>query len=68
MPKTNYTLNLGQLIKITPDQNKYLWQKLKADKPQNHNWSVNEKISMFIVPNINIIAIVIDNHMVIIQV
>ncbi len=32
MLKTNYTLSLGQLLKIAPKLKKYLWQKLKLDK------------------------------------
>jgi hypothetical protein len=35
MLETNYTLNLGQLIKITPKLKRYLWQKLKPKKTQN---------------------------------
>ncbi len=33
--ETNYTLNLEQLLKITPELNKYFWQKLKLKKTQN---------------------------------
>jgi hypothetical protein len=29
MLETNYTLNLGQLLLITPKLKKYLWKKLK---------------------------------------
>ncbi len=29
MLETNYTLSLGQLLKITPKLKKYLWLKLK---------------------------------------
>ncbi len=32
MLKTSSTLNLGQLIKITPKLKRYLWQKLKLEK------------------------------------
>ncbi len=32
MLETNYTLNLGQLLKIAPELKKYLWQKLKPEK------------------------------------
>jgi hypothetical protein len=32
MLETNYTLNLGQLLKIAPKLKKYLWQKLKPEK------------------------------------
>jgi hypothetical protein len=32
MLKASYTLNLGQLLKIAPDFEKYFWQKLKLKK------------------------------------
>jgi hypothetical protein len=34
MLETTYTLRLGQLLKITPNLKKYMWQKLK---PKNLN-------------------------------
>jgi hypothetical protein len=43
MLKTNYTLNLGHLIKITPNLKKYLWQKMKIDKPQMNIKAINKK-------------------------
>jgi hypothetical protein len=30
--ETSYTLNLGQLLKITPKLKRYIWQKLKLKK------------------------------------
>ncbi len=33
MLETTYTLRLNQLLKITPDFKKYMWQKLKLKKP-----------------------------------
>jgi len=33
MLKITYTLRLGQLLKITLDLKKYMWQKLKPKKP-----------------------------------
>jgi hypothetical protein len=33
MLETTYTLRLGQLLKITPDLKKYMWQKLKPEIP-----------------------------------
>ncbi len=56
------------MIKITLDLKKYLWQKLKVNKPQNTTMSVNEKTITYVVLDISIIIVVIDNHMVIIQV
>jgi hypothetical protein len=32
MLKTNYIFNLGQLLEITHELKKYLWQKLKLKK------------------------------------
>jgi hypothetical protein len=34
MFETSYTLNLGQLLKMVPKLKRYLWQKMKRDKPQ----------------------------------
>ncbi len=33
MLETTYTLKLSQLLKITPNLKKYMWQKLKLEKP-----------------------------------
>jgi hypothetical protein len=33
MMETTYTLRLSQLLKITPNLLKYMWQKLKLEKP-----------------------------------
>jgi hypothetical protein len=33
MLETNYTLNLGQLLKIIFELKRYLWQKMKPNKP-----------------------------------
>ncbi len=33
MLETIYTFRLGQLLKITLDLKKYMWQKLKLKKP-----------------------------------
>jgi len=33
MLEMTYTLSLGQLLKITPDLKKYMWQNLKPKKP-----------------------------------
>jgi hypothetical protein len=44
MLETNYTLNLGQLVKITTYLKKYLWQKLKANKPHVNTRLVNENL------------------------
>jgi hypothetical protein len=33
MLETTYTLRLGELLKIAPDFKKYMWQKVKPEKP-----------------------------------
>jgi hypothetical protein len=68
MLETSYTLNLGQFINITPNLKKYLWQKLKANKPYINIRPMNEKTTSYVVPNINITTIVIYNHMDVVQV
>ncbi len=47
---------------------KYLWKKMKINKPQMNTRVVNEKATTFVVPDISTIAVAIDNHMVVIQV
>jgi hypothetical protein len=43
MLETSYTLNLGQLLKITLKLKKYLWQKLKLEKIHNVNKTTTDK-------------------------
>jgi hypothetical protein len=52
MLETTYTLRLSQLLKITPDLKKYMWQKLKLEKP-------NITIKMILEPNV---ATIIETH------
>jgi hypothetical protein len=61
-------MNLGQLIKITPNLKKYLWHKMKNNKPQMNIKVMNEKTITFVVLDISITIVAIDNHTVIIQV
>ncbi len=68
MLETSYTLIIGQLIKIVPNLKKYMWQKLNVNKPQINSRSINEKATTYVVPNIGTTTIVIENHMVVIQV
>jgi hypothetical protein len=42
MLENSYTLNFEQLIKISPDLKKYVWQKLKVDNPQINIRPMNE--------------------------
>jgi hypothetical protein len=52
MLKTTYTLRLNQLLQITPDFNKYMWQKVKLKKPNITTKVISE-------PNV---SIVIETH------
>jgi hypothetical protein len=52
MMETTYTLKLGQLLKLTLDLKKYMWQKIKPKKP-------NIATKMILKPSV---AIVIETH------
>jgi len=45
MMETTCTMKLGQLLNITPDLKKYMWQKLKQKKP-------NITIKMILKPSV----------------
>ncbi len=64
---TNYTLNLGQLLKMVIKLKKYLWQKMKPNKPQSVTKVITKKKLPFVVPKITRTTIVIDNHVVVIH-
>jgi len=68
MLETSYILNLGQLLKMAIELKKYLWQKMKLNKSYCVTKIVFFKTIPFIVLEVVITAIVIDNHMAIIQV
>jgi len=68
MLETNYTLNLGQLLKITFELNKYLWQKLKLEKTQNVSKATTNKHVSSSIPKVGTTNVVINNHMAIIKV
>jgi hypothetical protein len=68
MLETSYTLNLRQLLKITPTLKKYLWQKLKPEKIQNVSKAATKKQVGYSVPEVGIVLVLIYNHMAIIQV
>jgi hypothetical protein len=56
------------LLKIAPKLKRYLWQKVKLEKTQNvSKVTINKQVD-FSVLEIGTTAIVIDNHMAIIQV
>ncbi len=47
----------------------YLWQKLKPDKTQNlSKTTMNKQVNYYSIPKVGTTVVVIDNHMVIIQV
>ncbi len=66
--ETSYTLSLGQLLKIAPDLNRYLWQKLKLENIQNLNKTTPNKQVGSSIPKVGTVAVIIDNHMVVIQI
>jgi len=66
MLETSYTLNLKQLHKIALELKKYLWHKLKPEKTQNVSKVTTYKQVGSLVPKVGIVAIIIDNHMVVI--
>ncbi len=68
MLKTSYTLNLGQLFKIAHEVKRYMWQKLKQEKIQNVNRVTTNKQVGFLIPEVGIAIITIDNHMAVIQI
>jgi hypothetical protein len=68
MLETNYTLNLGQLLKIAPKLKRYLWQNLKLEKIQNLSRATIKKRVSFSILEVRIVIVAINNHMVVIQV
>jgi hypothetical protein len=68
MLKTNYTLYLGQLLKIIPELKRYLWPKLKPKKTQNVNRATIDKQVGSLVLKVRIVVVAIDNLMAVIQV
>jgi hypothetical protein len=68
MLEISYTLTLKQLHQITLELKKYLWHKLKLEKTQNVSKVTTYKQVGSSVPKVRIVVIVIDNHMVVIQV
>jgi hypothetical protein len=68
MLETSYTLNLGQLFKIAPNFKKYVWPRLKLDKPWEPTKPTTDKTPTFVVLNISTRLVAIDNHMIVIQV
>ncbi len=68
MLETSYALNLGKLLKISFKIKKYLWQKLKLNKTQNLRKTTTKKQVSSSTPKVGTIVVIIDNHMVIIQV
>jgi hypothetical protein len=56
------------LLKIAPELKKYVWQKLKLEKNQNVNrTTINKQVGSLVI-EVRTSTIVIDNHMVVIQV
>ncbi len=71
MLETTYTLRLHQLLKVAPNLKKYMWQKLKLQKP-NIDTKTTIKPSLAIEiethSKVDTPTIEVDNQMAIIQV
>ncbi len=69
MMETTYTLRLSQLLQITPNLNKYMWQKLKLKKPNITSKMISSVATMVETHfEVDTIVIKVDNQMAIIQV
>jgi hypothetical protein len=69
--ETTSTLKLGQLLKITLDDKKYMWQKLKLEKPNIATQVIldfNVAIVVETHSKVDTVVIKVDNYMVVIQV
>ncbi len=69
MLEITYTLKLGQLLKITSDLKKYMWQKLKLEKLNIVIKQMSEPSVTIVVETyseLDTIVIEVDNHMAII--
>jgi hypothetical protein len=71
MLETTYTLRLSQLLKITLDLKKYMWHKLKLEKPNITIKVMSEPsvVTMFETHfEVDTTAIKVDNQMAFIQI
>jgi len=69
--ETTYTLKLGQLLKITLDHKKYMWQKLKLEKSNIATQVILEFNVAIVVEThskVDTVAIKVENYMVVVQV
>ncbi len=69
--ETTYTLRLGQLFKITPNLKKYIWHKLKLEKPNITSKMISKPSVSIVVEThskVNIATIEVNNQMAIIQI
>ncbi len=66
MLETKYFMNLGQLLKLVPKLKRYVWQKVKQNKPQSVQKTITKK-KQYVVPKVTT-TITTDNNMAIIQV
>jgi hypothetical protein len=65
MLETNFSLRLDQLLKITPNLKKYMWQKLKLEKlniATKHILKPNVPIMVETHSKLNTTAIEVDNR------
>ncbi len=64
MLETSYILNLWQLLKMTFELKRYLWQIMKPNEP--HSVANFFKIISFVLLEATTTIVVIDSHMVVI--
>jgi hypothetical protein len=62
MLETSYIMNFRHLLKIIFEP-KYLWCKLKLNKPLGCPKTISNKLVVYFALDINTIVIVINNHM-----
>jgi hypothetical protein len=71
MLETTYILKLGQLLKVAPNFKKYMWKKLKLEKPNITTKTILEFSLDIIIETrskVDTTTIKVDNQMAIIQV
>jgi hypothetical protein len=71
MMETTYTLRLSQLLNIAPNLKKYMWQKLKPEKPYITTKVISQPSVATVIETrfeVDITSLNVDNRMTVIQV
>ncbi len=69
--ETTYTLRLSQLLNIAPNLKKYMWQKLKPEKPYITTKVISQPSVATVIETrfeVDITSLNVDNRMTVIQV